>query len=62
MTLEEMICEGLEKTREQLVSVIASELAFQGRPFVVLVKERMPHWELIHWKGFRTRPPSNESF
>ena len=27
--------------------VIASELAFQERPFVVSVKERMPQWELI---------------
>jgi hypothetical protein len=56
MTLEEMICEGLEKTREQLVSVIASELAFQGRPFVVLVKERMPHWELIGLEGVQNPP------
>ena len=42
MTLEEVIYGGLEKTGEQLVSVIASELAFQERPFVVSVKERMP--------------------
>jgi hypothetical protein len=31
MTLEEVTCEDLEKTREQLVSVIARELTIVGQ-------------------------------
>jgi hypothetical protein len=38
MTLEEVTCEDLEKTREQLVSVIARELTIQERQFEVQKK------------------------
>jgi hypothetical protein len=51
MTLEEVTCEDLEKTREQLVSVIARELTIRERQFVVSVKERMPQWGLIGLEG-----------
>lgn len=53
MSLEEVIYEGLEKTGEQLVSVIASELAFREKPFVVSVKGRMPQWELVGLDGIQ---------
>ena len=56
MTLEEVTCEDLEKTREQLVSVIARELTIQERQFVVSVKERMPQWELIGLEGVQNLP------
>jgi hypothetical protein len=44
--LEEVTGEDIEKTREQLVSVIARELTIQERQFVVSAKERMLQWEL----------------
>jgi len=56
MTLEEVTCEDLEKTRAQLVSVIARELTIQERQFVVSVKERMPQWELIGLEGVQNLP------
>jgi hypothetical protein len=56
MTSEEVTCDGLEKTREQLVSVIARELTIQERQFVVSVKERMPQWELIGLEGVQNLP------
>jgi hypothetical protein len=47
MTWEEVTCEDLEKTREQLVSVIARDLTIKERQFIVSVKEGMPQWDLI---------------
>ena len=56
MTLEEVTCEDLEKTREQLVSMIASELTIQERQFIVSVKEGMPQWGLIGLEGVQNLP------
>jgi hypothetical protein len=56
MTLEEVPCEDMEKTRAQLVSVIPSELTIQERQFVVSVKERMPLWEMIGLEGVQNLP------
>jgi len=56
MTLEEVTCEELEKTREQLVSVIARELTIQERQFIVSVKEGMPQWDLIGFEGVQNLP------
>ncbi|MDO9559631.1 MAG: nucleotidyl transferase AbiEii/AbiGii toxin family protein, partial [Syntrophales bacterium] len=37
MTLEEVTCEDLEKTREELVSMISRELTIQEKQFIVSV-------------------------
>jgi len=47
MTLEEVTCEDLEKTREQLVSVIARELTIQETlptNFLAAYNRRAPVW------------------
>ena len=56
MTVEEVTCEDLEKTREELVSMIARELTTQEKQFIVSVKEGMPQWELIDIKGVENLP------
>jgi predicted nucleotidyltransferase component of viral defense system len=56
MTLEEVTCEDLEKTREQLVSMIARELTIQEKQFIVSVKEGMPQWDLIGIEGVENLP------
>lgn len=56
MTLEEVTCEDLEKTREQLVSVIARELTIQERQFIVSVKAGLPQWGLIGLEGAQNLP------
>lgn len=47
MTLEEVSCEDMEKTRAELISRIAKELTVQEKQFIVSVKEGIPQWELI---------------
>lgn len=56
MTLEEVLCEDLEKTREELVSMIAKELTIQERQFIVSLKEGMPQWDLIGLEGVQNLP------
>ena len=56
MTLEEVTCEDLEKIREELVSMIASELTITEKQFIVSVKEGMPQWELIGIEGVENLP------
>ncbi len=56
MTLEAVTCEDLEKTREELVSMIASELTIQEKQFIVSIKEGMPQWELIGIEGVENLP------
>jgi predicted nucleotidyltransferase component of viral defense system len=56
MTLEEVTCEDLEKTREQLVSMIARELTVQQKQFIDSVKEGMPQWDLIGIAGVENLP------
>ena len=56
MTLEVVTCEDLEKTREELVSMIASELTIQEKQFIVSIKEGMPQWELIGIDGVENLP------
>jgi predicted nucleotidyltransferase component of viral defense system len=56
MTLEEVTCEDLEKTREQLVSMITRELTIQEKQFIVSVKEGMPQWDLIGIEGVENLP------
>jgi predicted nucleotidyltransferase component of viral defense system len=56
MTLEEATCEDLEKTREQLVSMIPSVLTIQERQFIVSIKEGIPQWDLIGLEGVQNLP------
>lgn len=56
MTLEEVTCEELEKTRDELVSIIARELTVQEKQFIVSVKEGMPQWDLIGIEGVDNLP------
>lgn len=56
MTLEEVTCEELEKTREELISRIAKELTVQEKQFIVSVKEGRPQWELIGLEGVEDLP------
>ena len=56
MTLEAVTCEDLEKTREELVSMIAGELTTQEKQFIVSIKEGMPRWDLIGIEGVENLP------
>ena len=56
MAFEEVTCEGLEETRETLVSRITSDLTLQERQFIVSVKEGMPQWDLIGLEGVQNLP------
>ena len=56
MTLEEVGCEDLEKTREQLVAMIADGLTVAEKQFIVSVKEGTPQWELIGVEGIENLP------
>ncbi|MGZ6223157.1 MAG: nucleotidyl transferase AbiEii/AbiGii toxin family protein [Syntrophales bacterium] len=56
MTIEEVSCEDMEKTREELISRIAKELTVQEKQFIVSVKEGIPQWELIGLEGVANLP------
>ena len=56
MTLEEVTCEALEKTREELVSMIAGDLTIPEKQFIVSVKEGLPQWDLIGIEGVENLP------
>jgi hypothetical protein len=54
--LEAVTCEDLEKTREELVSMIAGELTIDEKQFIVSIKEGIPRWELIGIEGIENLP------
>ena len=56
MTLEQVSCEDLEKTREKLVSMIAADLSVEEKQFIVSVKGGMPRWDLIGIEGVENLP------
>jgi predicted nucleotidyltransferase component of viral defense system len=56
MTLEEVTCEDLEKTRKKLVSMIATELTVEEKQFIVSIKEGVPRWRLIGIEGVENLP------
>jgi len=56
MTLEEVRCEDLEKTREDLISTIAEELTIQEKQFIVSVKNGIPQWDLLGLEGVENLP------
>lgn len=47
MTLEQVSFEDMEKTRKELVSMIAGGLSAEEKQFIVSVKEGVPRWDLI---------------
>ena len=56
MTLEEVRCEDLEKTREDLISTIVEELTIQEKQFIVSVKNGIPQWDLLGLEGVENLP------
>ncbi len=56
MTLEQVSCEDMEKTREELVSMIAGDLTIEEKQFIVSVKEGVPRWDLIEIEGVENLP------
>jgi len=56
MTMEEVTCEDLQKTREELVSMIAGKLTMEEKLFIVSVKEGVPQWDLIGIDGVENLP------
>lgn len=56
MTAEEATCEDLEKSREELVAMIARELTAGEKQFIVSVKEGTPRWDLIGIEGVEDLP------
>ena len=56
MTAEEATCEDLEKTREELVAMIARDLTIEEKQFIVSVKEGTPRWDLIGVEGVENLP------
>ena len=56
MTLEEVTYEAMEKTREELVSMIAGDLTIPEKQFIVSVKEGLPKWDMIGIEGVENLP------
>jgi len=56
MTFENVTCEDLIKTREQLVTAIKMGLTLDERQFIVSVKEGNPQWELLGIEGIENLP------
>ena len=59
MTLEAVTCEDLEKTREELVSMIAGELTIDEKQFIVSISYLLNGLILL---GFRSLIFGNYSF
>ena len=56
MTLENVTCEDLEQTREELISIIYKGLTTQEKQFIVSVKEVVPQWNLLGLEGIDNLP------
>jgi predicted nucleotidyltransferase component of viral defense system len=56
MTFEEVTCEDLEKTRQELIIIITSGLTIQEKQFIASVKEGIPQWGLIGIEGVENLP------
>lgn len=56
MTLEQVSYEDMEKTRKELVSMIAGDLTVEEKQFIVSVKEGVPRWDLIGIEGVENLP------
>ena len=56
MIAEDVTCEDLHTTRDDLVSMLRSELTTEERRFIVSVKEGHPMWGLLALEGIENLP------
>jgi predicted nucleotidyltransferase component of viral defense system len=56
MIAEEVTCEDLHTARDDLVSMLQSQLTTDERRFIVSVKEGHPRWELLTLEGIENLP------
>jgi predicted nucleotidyltransferase component of viral defense system len=56
MIAEDVTCEDLHTTRDDLVSMLRSELTTEERRFIVSVKEGHPRWGLLALEGIENLP------
>jgi hypothetical protein len=56
MIAENVTCENLDTTRDDLVSMLRSKLTTEERRFIVSVKEGHPRWELLALEGIENLP------
>jgi hypothetical protein len=56
MIAENVTCENLDTTRDDLVSMLRSKLTTEERRFIVSVKEGNPRWELLAFEGIENLP------
>lgn len=56
MTLENITCEDLEKTRDELIAIINGRMTMQEKQFIVTVKEGKPQWNLLGLDGIESLP------
>ncbi|HUU41174.1 MAG TPA: nucleotidyl transferase AbiEii/AbiGii toxin family protein [Desulfatiglandales bacterium] len=56
MIAENLTCKNLDTTRDDLVSMLRSELTTEEKRFIVSVKEGRPRWELLALEGIENLP------
>jgi len=56
MIAEDVTCEDLHTTRDDLVSMLRSEMTTEERRFIVSVKEGHPRWDLLALEGVENLP------
>ncbi|MBW2002573.1 MAG: nucleotidyl transferase AbiEii/AbiGii toxin family protein [Deltaproteobacteria bacterium] len=56
MIPEDVTCEDLHTTRDDLVSMLRSELTTEERRFIVSVKQGRPRWGLLALEGIENLP------
>jgi predicted nucleotidyltransferase component of viral defense system len=56
MIAEDVTCEDLEKTRDDLISMLRTELTAEERRFILSVKEGHPKWDLLELEGIENLP------
>jgi predicted nucleotidyltransferase component of viral defense system len=56
MTAENISYEDLERTREELIALIARELTVQEKQFIVSVKDGNPQWDMLGVEGVENLP------
>jgi len=56
MTLENVTCEDLIRTRRELIFQISEGFTLEERQFIVSVKEGLPQWDLLGLNGIEKLP------
>ena len=56
MIAEDVTCEDLEKTRNDLISMLRTGLPPEERRFILSVKEGHPRWDLLELEGVENLP------